>query len=87
MAKALLFLRASGTDKGGLLKAVTASAEALHSRHPQQTSTLRVMESLAEDALANRQAPEHVADVTVEIKTSPGLPLGDQTGITQSVFQ
>jgi hypothetical protein len=75
MAKALLFLKASHGNASVLLSAVQSLAEAAYAAVQHCRSTLQVMASLDEDPLCNRPRPDHLADVTVEIKTQPGQPL------------
>jgi len=75
MAKALLFLKAAEGSKLVLLNAVQCFAETAYAAIQHCGSTLQVMASLEEDPLCNRPRPNHLADVTVEIKTQAGQPL------------
>ena len=75
MAKALLFLKAADGSAPALLNAVQSFAETAYASIQHCGSTLRVMASLEEDPLCNRPRPNHLADVTIEIKTQPGQPL------------
>jgi hypothetical protein len=75
MAKALLFLKASEGHASGLVSAVQSLAETAYSATQHYVSTLQVMVSLEQDPLCNRPRPNHLADVTVEIKTQSGQPL------------
>jgi len=74
MAKALLFLKAS-TNPKALLDGVLEFAERAYTTIQDCPSTLQVMASLEEDILLNKARPNHVADVTVQIKTQPGQTL------------
>ena len=73
MAKALLFLRAAPGAAGELLAQATTGAEQLFSDSSAVHSALRVMEKLPDDPLCNCQGSEQMPDITVEIKTVPGL--------------
>ena len=75
MAKALLFLKASDGNATALLSAVQSFAETAFAANPHGGSTLQVMASLEDDPLCNRPRPDHLADVTVEVKTQSGQPL------------
>lgn len=77
MAKSLLFLRVTEGRCGEVLESLAAVAPEIFSRYPDRHATIRVMATLIEDPLANRKAPDHAADITIELKTSPGLPLSD----------
>lgn len=75
MAKALLFLKAADNEASSLLGKVQSMAEKAYTAIEDCASTLQVMGSLEDDLLLNRSHPDHVADVTVQIKTRPGQPL------------
>ena len=78
MAKALIFLKATDDNQTLLAQSVHALAQSIYQQATpaeQGAMSIRVMQSLIEDPLSNRLRPDHVCDVSIEIKTQPGVPL------------
>lgn len=74
MAKALLLLRSVEGKEGALKDWLVTFSEQIHREHGEGSS-IRLMAAVKEDLLCNRPRPDHPTDVTVEIKSRPGLPL------------
>lgn len=75
MAKALFLLKAHENRDQALLESAKDFTKTLFKDLDPTKYTLRVLSSLQDDPLLNRKRPDHPADVTIEIKARPGLPL------------